>query len=39
VVNTFMKTGGIFERVKYHYGTPKYITIHNEDGSVAKQKG
>ena len=33
------ETGGVFEEAKFEYGTPKVITIYNEDGSVAEQKG
>jgi len=36
---TYYEAGGVFEEVKFKYGTPKYITIYNEDGSVAEQKG
>ena len=36
---TYYETGGVFEEAKFEYGTPKVITIYNEDGSVAEQKG
>jgi antitoxin component YwqK of YwqJK toxin-antitoxin module len=36
---TYYETGGVFEETKFEYGTPKYITIYNEDGSIAEQKG
>ena len=36
---TYYEAGGVFEEVKFKYGTPKVITIYNEDGSVAEQKG
>ena len=39
VLETYYETGGIFERVKYDYGSPQYITTYNEDGSIAEQKG
>jgi hypothetical protein len=29
----------VFEEAKFEYGTPKVITIYNEDGSIAEQKG
>jgi len=36
---TYYETGGVFEEAKFKYGTPKVITIYNEDGSIAEQKG
>jgi len=36
---TYYESGGVFEEAKFEYGTPKVITIYNEDGSVAEQKG
>ncbi len=39
MVKTFYESGGVFEEIKYDYGSPKYITIHNEDGSINEQKG
>jgi len=36
---TYYEAGGVFEEVKFKYGTPKYITTYNEDGSIAEQKG
>ena len=39
IVEIFYESGGVFERVKYDYGTPKHMTTYNEDGSVAEQKG
>jgi len=36
---TYYESGGVFEEAKFKYGTPKFITIYNEDGSVAEQKG
>ena len=36
---TYYEAGGVFEEAKFKYGTPKYITIFNEDGSIAEQKG
>ena len=36
---TYYETGGVFEEANFKYGTPKVITIYNEDGSIAEQKG
>ena len=36
---TYYESGGVFEEAKFKYGTPKVITIYNEDGSIAEQKG
>jgi len=36
---TYYESGGVFEEAKFEYGTPKVITIYNEDGSIAEQKG
>jgi len=36
---TYYESGGVFEEANFKYGTPKVITIYNEDGSVAEQKG
>jgi len=38
-VRTYYESGSVFEEAKFEYGTPKVITIYNEDGSVAEQKG
>ncbi len=38
-LETYYEADGIFERVKYAYGAPKFMTIYNEDGSIAEQKG
>ena len=35
----YYESGGVFEEANFKYGTPKVITIYNEDGSVAEQKG
>ena len=39
MLKTYYESGGVFEEAKFKYGTPKVITIYNEDGSVAEQKG
>ena len=36
---TYYETGGVFEEAKFEYGTPKYMIIYNEDGSIADKKG
>ena len=36
---TYYETGGVFEEAKFEYGTLKVMTIYNEDGSIAEQKG
>ena len=36
---TYYEAGGVFEEVKFKYGTPKYMIMYNEDGSIAEQKG
>ena len=36
---TYYETGGVFEEAKFKYGTPKYMIMYNEDGSIAEQKG
>ena len=36
---TYYESGGVFEEANFKYGTPKVITIYNEDGSIAEQKG
>ena len=39
MVEIYYESGSVFEEVKYNYGSPKYITTYNEDGSIAEQKG
>jgi len=29
----------VFEELKYEYGTPKYMFIYREDGTLADEKG
>ena len=36
---TYYESGGVFEEAKFEHGTPKYMIIYNEDGSIAEQKG
>ena len=36
---TYYESGGVFEEAKFEYGTPKYMIIYNEDGSIADKKG
>ena len=39
IARTYWEEGDAFEGAKFKYGTPKVITIYNEDGSIAEQKG
>ena len=36
---TYYEAGGVFEEVKFKYGTPKYMRTYLEDGTVADEKG
>ena len=36
---TYYESGGVFEEAKFEYGTPKFMIIYNEDGSIADKKG
>ena len=36
---TYYEAGGVFEEVKFKYGTPKYMRTYLEDGTVANEKG
>jgi antitoxin component YwqK of YwqJK toxin-antitoxin module len=38
-LKTYYEDGGIFEEVKYDFGTPKTLIIYHEDGSIADKKG
>jgi antitoxin component YwqK of YwqJK toxin-antitoxin module len=38
-LKTYYEDGGIFEKAKFEFGSPKYLIIYNEDGSVADKKG
>jgi antitoxin component YwqK of YwqJK toxin-antitoxin module len=36
---TYYENGGIFEEVRYEFGTPKYMRVYREDGTIADEKG
>jgi antitoxin component YwqK of YwqJK toxin-antitoxin module len=36
---TYYEDGGIFEEVKFEYGTPKFMRVYREDGTLADEKG
>jgi len=36
---TYWEAGGVFEEVKFEYGTPKFMRMYREDGSLADEKG
>ena len=38
-LETYYETGGVFEEAKFKYGTPKYMRVYREDGTVADEKG
>ena len=38
-LETYYESGGVFEEVEYNFGTPKYMRIYLEDGTVADEKG
>jgi len=38
-LETYYESGGIFEEVEYNFGTPKYMRVYREDGTVADEKG
>ena len=38
-LKNYYEDGGIFEVIKYNYGTPKTMIIYHEDGSIADKKG
>ena len=31
--------GGVFEEVRYEFGTPKYMRVYRENGTLADEKG
>ena len=39
IARTYWEEGDAFEEAKFKYGTPKYMIIYNEDGSISEQKG
>ena len=39
IARTYQEEGDAFEEANFKYGTTKVITIYNEDGSIAEQKG
>jgi antitoxin component YwqK of YwqJK toxin-antitoxin module len=36
---TYYEAGGVFEEVRYEFGTPKYMRVYREDGTIADEKG
>lgn len=38
-VKTYYENGGVFEEAKFEYGTPKFMRIYREDGTLADEKG
>jgi len=36
---TYYETGEVFEEVKFEYGTPKFMRVYREDGTLADEKG
>ena len=38
-VKTYYENGNVFEDAKFEYGTPKFMRIYREDGTLADEKG
>ena len=36
---TYYESGGVFEEAKFEYGTPKFMRVYREDGTLADEKG
>jgi antitoxin component YwqK of YwqJK toxin-antitoxin module len=36
---TYYEAGGVFEEVRYEFGTPKYMRVYREDGTLTDEKG
>jgi antitoxin component YwqK of YwqJK toxin-antitoxin module len=39
VVSLYFEDGGVFEEVRYAFGTPKYMRVYRENGTLADEKG
>ena len=39
VGKAYYETGGVFEEVDYQYGTPRFMRVYREDGTLADEKG
>jgi antitoxin component YwqK of YwqJK toxin-antitoxin module len=38
-LKNYYEDGGMFEVIKYNYGTPKFMEIYSEDGTLSDEKG
>ena len=38
-LEVYYESGGVFEKVEFNFGTPKYMRTYLEDGTIADEKG